>query len=82
MDLGKNTEAGSHSLLQGSSCSRDQSPISHFAGGFFTIWATTEAHKEVTFIQRGEKNAPSSKQTQLQARHIGLVNSLYFTPYL
>ena len=33
------------SLLQGSSQPRDRSQISHFAGRFFTSWATWEVHE-------------------------------------
>ena len=40
---GKNTGVGSHSLLQGSSQSRDWTWVSCVADGFFTIWATREA---------------------------------------
>ena len=29
---------------RGSSHPRDQTQVSHIAGGFFTIWATREAH--------------------------------------
>ena len=29
---------------RGSSQPRDQTQVSHIAGGFFTSWATTEAH--------------------------------------
>ena len=35
----------SHSLLQGSSKPRDQTQVSHIAGGFFTSWATREAQE-------------------------------------
>ena len=38
---GKSTGMGCHSFLQG--ISRDQTPVSCIAGGFFTIWATREA---------------------------------------
>ena len=31
---------------KGSSQPRDQTRISHIAGGFFTIWATREAHNQ------------------------------------
>ena len=42
--LGRNTGVGSLSLLQGgSSQSRDRTPVSLIAGGFFTSWATREA---------------------------------------
>ena len=38
---------------RGSSQPRDQTQVSHIAGGFFTVWATREAlspgHKEVQF---------------------------------
>ena len=40
---GQNTGVGSHSLLQGSSQSRDQTQVSYIAGGCFTSWATREA---------------------------------------
>ena len=40
---GKNTGAGSHSLLRGSSWPRDRTWVSCIAGRFFTIWATREA---------------------------------------
>jgi len=41
---GQNTGVGSLSLLQGSSQPRDRTQVSHIAGGFFTSWATREAH--------------------------------------
>ena len=31
---------------KGSSQPRDQTQVSHIAGGFFTIWATREAHNQ------------------------------------
>ena len=37
---GKNTGVGCHALLQESSQPRDQTEVSHIAGGFFIIWAT------------------------------------------
>ena len=40
---GQNTGVGSLSLLQGSSQPRDQTPVSHIAGRFFTSEATMEA---------------------------------------
>ena len=40
---GKNTRAGCHFLLQGSSQPRDQTCISCLVGRFFTIWAIREA---------------------------------------
>ena len=33
------------SFSRGSSQLRDQTQVSHIAGGFFTIWATREAHR-------------------------------------
>ena len=41
---GQNTGMGSLSLLQGSSQPRDQTHVSRIADGFFTSWATREAH--------------------------------------
>ena len=38
--LGKNTGAGCHFLLQGSSQTRDQTQVSCIAGRFFNLWAT------------------------------------------
>ena len=38
--LGKSTEMCCHALLP-----RDQTQVSHFAGRFFTIWATREARE-------------------------------------
>ena len=40
---GQNTAVGSFSLLQGILQPRDQTQVSHIAGGFFTSWATREA---------------------------------------
>jgi len=37
----RNTGVGCHALLQGSSQPRDQTQVSHIAGGFFTFWATS-----------------------------------------
>ena len=42
---GQNTGVGSCSLLQGSSQPKDQTQVSHIAGGFFTSWATREAQE-------------------------------------
>ena len=44
---GENTEMGSHFFSRGSSRPRDQTWVSCIAGGFFTIWATREAHRAV-----------------------------------
>ena len=41
----RNTGVESHSLLQGSSLSRDSTQVSCIAGRFFTVWATKEAPK-------------------------------------
>ena len=41
---GQNTGVGSLSLLQGSSQPRDQTQVSHIAGGSVTSWAPREAH--------------------------------------
>ena len=40
---GQNTEVGSLSLLQGIFPTRDQTQVSHIAGGFFTSWTTRKA---------------------------------------
>ena len=37
---GKSTGVGAMSSSRGSSQPRDQTPVSHIAGNFFTIWAT------------------------------------------
>ena len=42
---GKNTGVGCHALLQGIFQPRDQTQVSHIAGGFFTSWATREAQQ-------------------------------------
>ena len=42
---GQNTGVGNRSLLQASSQPRDQTHVSHSAGGFFTNWAIREAFK-------------------------------------
>ena len=47
---GQNTGMGNDSLLQGSSQPRDQTQVSHTAGGFFTNWATREAHRYVFLL--------------------------------
>ena len=39
---GKNTGVVCHALLQGSSQCRDQTQVSHIAGRFFTVGATTD----------------------------------------
>ena len=46
---GQNTGVGSLSLLQGSSQPRDQTQVSHIAGGFFTSWATSKALRNRLF---------------------------------
>ena len=43
--LGKNTGVGCHALLQGIFPTRNRTQDSRTAGGFFTIWATREAHE-------------------------------------
>ena len=40
---GQETGVGNHSLLQSIVPPRDQTQVSHTAGGFFTSWATREA---------------------------------------
>ena len=40
---GKNTGVSCHALLQGSSQPRDRTQVSCIVGGFFTIWAISEA---------------------------------------
>ena len=40
---GKSTGVGCHPSSRESSQSRDQTPVSHIAGAFFTIWATRGA---------------------------------------
>ena len=42
--LGKNTGVGFHALLQGIFPTQDWTQVSRIAGGFFTVWATREAH--------------------------------------
>ena len=42
---GKNTGVGPMPSYRGSSQPRDQTQVFHIAGGFFTIWATREAHR-------------------------------------
>ena len=42
---GKNTGRGCHALLQGIFPTQDWIQVSCIAGGFFTDWATREAHK-------------------------------------
>ena len=47
----KNTGVGCHPFSMGSSQIRDQTQVSHIARGFFTDWATREAHwDDYTFI--------------------------------
>ena len=41
---GKNTGVGSCSLSRGSSQLREQTQVSHTAGGYFSFWATREAN--------------------------------------
>ena len=41
---GQNTGVGNLSLLQGIFPTRDWTQVSHIASGFFTSWATREAH--------------------------------------
>ena len=43
---GQNTEVGSLSLLQEIFPTQDWTQVSHIGGGFFTSWATREAHIE------------------------------------
>ena len=42
---GQNIGVGSLSLLWGIFLTRNQTQVSHIAGGFFTIWATREAQE-------------------------------------
>ena len=44
---GKNTGVGSHPFSRGSSRPRDQTWVSHIAGGFFSIWAIRESHQHL-----------------------------------
>ena len=48
---GKNNGVGCHAPLQESSQPRDQTQVSHIAGGLFTVWATREAQSNYTSIQ-------------------------------
>ena len=43
------------SFSRGSSQPRDQIQVSHIAGGFFTRWATREAHKRHNFYKKSKK---------------------------
>ena len=43
--LGQNTGVGSFPFSRESSQLRDQTQVSHTAGGFFTSWATSEAQE-------------------------------------
>ena len=43
--LGENTGVGAMASSRGSSQPRDQTQVSHISGGFFTMWATREAHE-------------------------------------
>ena len=38
------------SFFRGSSQSRDRTQVSHIAGGFFTSWATREAHSMRNYV--------------------------------
>ena len=58
----KNTGVGSHALLQRSPQPRDQIQFSHFAGRFFTVWATSEAPNMVEFL-------PNDKQFEYMVQH-------------
>ena len=41
----QSTKVGCHALLQGLFQPRDQTHVSHIAGGFFTIWAIRESQE-------------------------------------
>jgi len=49
------------SFTRVSSQTRDQTQVSHIAGGFFTSWATREAHKRPKVAQFLDISAPSPK---------------------
>ena len=62
----KNTRVGCHALFQGIFPTRDQTHVSHIAGGFFTIWATREAQNYYF----------SSVSMKWSASHSVMLNSL------
>ena len=44
---GKYTGVGCHAHLKGILPAHGLNPVSHIAGGFFTVWATREAHPHI-----------------------------------
>ena len=46
---------------RGSSQPRDQTQVSHIAGGFFTSWATREAQQYPEANLKGVRNADAGK---------------------
>ena len=50
--LGKNTGVGCHALIQGIFLTQGSNPGLYFAGGFFTIWGTREAHYRPCIINK------------------------------
>ena len=59
---GKNTGVGCMPSSRGSSQPRDQTQVSHTAGGFFTIWATSsrKRHNIVIIIPRFNESKSSA----------------------
>ena len=53
---GKNTGVGCHTLLQRIFSTQGLNPVFHTAGGFFTIWATSEASYQICFLYQCTKN--------------------------
>ena len=49
---GKNTGTDCHALLQGIFPTQDQTQVSHIAGRFFTVWATSVALDTYTLGQK------------------------------
>ena len=56
---GKNTGVSCHALLQGSSQPRDRTQVSCIVGGFFTIWAISEALHYLAATAKSLQSCPT-----------------------
>ena len=76
--LGQNIAVDSHPLSKWSSQPKDQTQVSHIAGGFFTSWATREASVDMSLSKLWEivkdKEARCSAVHGITKNWIGLSN--------
>ena len=61
---GKSPGVGCHALLQGIFQPRNQTQVSHIAGGLFTVWATREAQCMYTVGEKEQTFGISEKKQE------------------